>query len=97
MKRGETGGRADIPLHSAYPLPHEVARIRWDCRRGMLELDLILANFLEQGLGQLTPEETAAFQGLLGCSDPDLWEKIQHGEAGLDSNTNRVLQLLRQY
>lgn len=82
--------------HSS-PIAHYPA-IRWHCRRGMLELDLVLASFLEQGFGELTPEEIAAFQGLLSCSDPDLWEMIQNGETGLESDdARRVLRLLRQY
>ena len=31
----------------------ELARIHWHCRRGLLELDLVLAAFLERHLDRL--------------------------------------------
>jgi len=73
-------------------------RIRWDCRRGMLELDMVLARFMELNFERLMPQEVDAFKRLLAYSDPDLWGLIQGGEAGGDSEeAKRVLQLLRQY
>jgi antitoxin CptB len=47
----------------------ELDRIRWQCRRGLLEMDLILQRFLEQDLGSLTPDELALFKELLGEVD----------------------------
>lgn len=70
-------------------------RIRWDCRRGMLELDLVLARFLDLHLARLTEGETEAFRKLLACSDPDLWGMIQ-GKLSEQGDTARVLELLRQ-
>ncbi|MBU1690996.1 MAG: succinate dehydrogenase assembly factor 2 [Gammaproteobacteria bacterium] len=75
--------------------PH--SRIRWDCRRGMLELDIVLARFMAQNFNRLTPQEVDAFKELLAYSDPDLWGLIQSGEIGVDDNERRVLLLLRQY
>ncbi|MGE5026976.1 MAG: succinate dehydrogenase assembly factor 2 [Betaproteobacteria bacterium] len=69
-------------------------RIRWDCRRGMLELDMVLARFLERGFERLTPREVEAFRELLGYPDPDLWGMIQSGKPCGDAHTERVLQLL---
>lgn len=51
----------------------EKARLAWHCRRGMLELDLILQRFLEQGLDKLSAEELNAFDSLLSCTDPELF------------------------
>jgi len=75
--------------------PH--GRISWDCRRGMLELDIVLARFMEQNFEQLTPQEVETFKGLLAYSDPDLWGLLQSDETGVDDNVERVLLLLRQY
>ncbi|MDO9065306.1 MAG: succinate dehydrogenase assembly factor 2 [Sulfuricella sp.] len=69
----------------------------WDCRRGMLELDIVLGRFMEQNFERLTPQEVEAFKGLLAYSDPDLWGLIQGDETGVDENVKKVLQLLRQY
>ncbi len=47
----------------------ELDRIRWQCRRGLLELDLILGRFLEQELAALGPEQMQVFKELLGEAD----------------------------
>ncbi|MDP2879237.1 MAG: succinate dehydrogenase assembly factor 2 [Sulfuricella sp.] len=74
-----------------------LGRLRWDCRRGMLELDMILARFMEQNFERLTPQEVDVFKGLLAHSDPDLWALIQGGGTCGDAEIKTVLQLLRQY
>ena len=96
------GNEEEGEAFSSYPSPithypsthHGASRIRWDCRRGMLELDMVLARFLEQDFERLTPQEVEAFKGLLGYSDPDLWGMIQSGKPCGDMHTKRVLQLL---
>lgn len=47
-------------------------RLRWQCRRGMLELDLLLADFLDHGHAHLSGDEQATFARLLGCQDQQL-------------------------
>lgn len=55
-------------------MPKDAAleRLRWQCRRGLLELDLLLGNFLESGYAALDAEKKAQFSTLLDCSDQDL-------------------------
>ncbi len=48
-------------------------RLRWRCRRGLLENDLVLARFLEHSAATLDRERLAAFEELLGLPDPELW------------------------
>jgi antitoxin CptB len=54
----------------------ELDRIRWRCRRGLLELDLVLARFLERYLPELSAEEVEAFKALLELPDHELWELV---------------------
>jgi antitoxin CptB len=54
----------------------ELDRIRWRCRRGLLELDVVLARFLERRFAQLTSAERDVFKGLLERSDNELWDLI---------------------
>jgi antitoxin CptB len=49
-------------------------RLRWQCRRGMLELDIILLAFLDQQYSQLDPQGQAIFETLLTYSDQDLYQ-----------------------
>jgi antitoxin CptB len=53
---------------------HWLARLRWRCRRGMLENDLILERFLDARVVTLTAADVAALDLLLDYSDNDLWD-----------------------
>jgi antitoxin CptB len=44
-------------------------RLRWQCRRGMLELDLLLNGFLDLAWADLDDADRAAFEGLLQVED----------------------------
>ena len=43
----------------------DMDRIRWQCRRGLLEMDLILQRFLAEDFDSLTPDEVVLFKELL--------------------------------
>ncbi len=47
-------------------------RLRWRCRRGMRELDVVLASFLEHGFGALDEADIALFESFLELQDPQL-------------------------
>lgn len=48
-------------------------RLRWLCRRGMLELDFLLERFLDNGYDALNAEERTQFDELLKEQDPVLF------------------------
>ncbi len=50
-----------------------IARVRWACRRGMLELDVIFQPFVENHYESLSSEDKATFVRLLECEDPELF------------------------
>ncbi|MBT8134773.1 MAG: succinate dehydrogenase assembly factor 2, partial [Gammaproteobacteria bacterium] len=43
----------------------KVVDYRWQCRRGMLELDLLLNNFVEKKARTLTDQQKQSFELLL--------------------------------
>ena len=49
-------------------------RLRWRCRRGLLELDLVLTRFLDQGYAELDAREREVFVALLAHADNELWD-----------------------
>jgi antitoxin CptB len=53
-------------------------RLRWQCRRGLLELDILLGHFLETHYDQLSDEKKAEFTALLQCSDQELLYWFTH-------------------
>ena len=52
----------------------KLAKIRWHCRRGMLELDVILQNFFDQHYLQLSSKEQQIFERLLETEDQQLYD-----------------------
>ncbi|MDR0564763.1 MAG: succinate dehydrogenase assembly factor 2 [Azoarcus sp.] len=51
-------------------------KVRWQCRRSLLELDLVLARFLEQEFDRLDDSQVADLEDLLRCDDYDLWALV---------------------
>jgi len=58
-------------------------RIRWHCRRGLLELDLVLNHFLDTRFSELTSDQKGALTRLLDLPDTDLWDLVI-GRAEID-------------
>lgn len=52
----------------------KINRLRWQCRRGMLELDLLLLPFFDRHYLCLNEAERALFEQLLNYQDPDLYQ-----------------------
>jgi antitoxin CptB len=50
----------------------EMARLRWRCRRGMKELDLLLLDYIEHWYGEAGEAGQLAFKRLLSMPDPEI-------------------------
>ena len=78
----------------------EFQRLRWQCRRGMLELDLLLSRFLDIGYADLTDDERADFVRLLGYQDQILhdWlmEQAVPAEPALRGLVTRIRDSMRR-
>jgi antitoxin CptB len=74
----------------------ELRRLQWRCRRGLLENDLVLREFLERHGPGLEGERLAAFQALLEYSDNDLWDLISGRADSGDPATSAVVTELRR-
>lgn len=60
------------------------AKIKWQCRRGMLELDLIFSRFLNNQLEVMSAEKLTAFENFLTHNDPDLYAWLMGYETPKD-------------
>lgn len=69
-------------------------RLRWRCRRGMLELDALLQSFVEDGYRDLDPSERQAFSRLLGRQDLELFEWLA-GREEPPADLRSVVERLR--
>ena len=54
----------------------ELERVRWRCRRGLLELDIVLGRFIDQRYAELDAQQQATFDQLLDMPDTVLWDMI---------------------
>ena len=69
-------------------------RLRWACRRGMLELDVLLAPFVEQGYDALTQQQKQDFERLLASDDPDLFAWFMGHTKSSDPALQALVQLI---
>lgn len=54
----------------------EVRRLSWRCRRGLLELDIVLLRFSEKHLAGLSKQELQALDCLLDLPDNDFLDVV---------------------
>jgi antitoxin CptB len=72
----------------------DLDRVRWRCRRGLLELDLVLAAFLDRGYGRLDAGQRRLFDELLERPDNDLLD-LALGRREPEARYRAVVELLR--
>jgi succinate dehydrogenase flavin-adding protein (antitoxin of CptAB toxin-antitoxin module) len=73
----------------------ELNRLRWQCRRGLLELDLLLERFLEKHGERLRGEHLSSFQTLLAFTDNELLDLIHARIECRDARLAEVVQWIR--
>ena len=71
------------------------ARLRWRCRRGMLENDLILTRFLDARGEAISEDEVAALDRLLDLTDNELWDLLSGRAEPADASVRPLVDSLR--
>ncbi len=69
--------------------------LKWRCRRGMLELDVLLERFLKHQYAAATVETQTAFELLLTLPDPEIFALIMDRQFTEDPQLRDVIQQLR--
>ena len=72
------------------------SRLRWQCRRGMLELDELLQSYLDQSYADAEANEQNAFRALLKLSDQEIFDYFFGALAPLDPELRNVIQHIRR-
>lgn len=72
-------------------------RLRWACRRGMLELDVLLGNFLEEAYLQASAEDQALFIKLLDRNDQELFMWLTGKETTSEPELIDIIGKIRQH
>jgi len=71
------------------------SQLRWQCRRGMRELDLLLTNYLENDYSQASEQQKDAFRELLALPDPELIGYLLGGQTPPDVALANVVSQIR--
>lgn len=72
----------------------ELKKLYWQCRRGMLELDVLLAPFVQEVYPNLDEQDQQRFKKLLSCEDQDLFGWFMQREEPDDADLQRMVQMI---
>ena len=72
-------------------------RLRWRCiRRALLELDITLTRFLDDGFDKLSEDQQQAFVELADMEDYDLWDLLTGKAETDDARLMPIVAMLRK-
>jgi antitoxin CptB len=73
-----------------------LGQLRWQCRRGMLELDYILVGFLDQHYSELPLEDQHLFVRMLDFEDQLLLDWVMGNVVPSDANIRRLVGFMQK-
>ncbi|MCW8921823.1 MAG: succinate dehydrogenase assembly factor 2 [Sedimenticola sp.] len=73
-----------------------LGQLRWQCRRGMLELDYILVGFLDQHFTDLALGDQQLFVRMLDFEDQLLLDWVMGNVVPSDANIRRLVGLMQK-
>ncbi|WP_089728621.1 FAD assembly factor SdhE [Candidatus Thiosymbion oneisti] len=71
------------------------AKLKWHCRRGMRELDLLLEGFLVDRYEALSAADRASLERLLDCRNEDLMAWLINGDSPKDEQLAGIVNQIR--
>ena len=74
--------------------PVNKARLKWACRRGMLELDVLFIPFVDEAYDALSMKDQYIFERLLTEQDPDLFAWFMGHKVCEDKELNSMVQFI---
>ncbi len=72
----------------------DIRRLTWQCRRGMLELDVLFVPFMQQAFADLTDQDKDIFTKLLACEDQDLFVWLMQRDKSADPQLQYMVDLI---
>ncbi|MGB2973595.1 MAG: succinate dehydrogenase assembly factor 2 [Candidatus Competibacter sp.] len=76
-------------------MTEQLGKLRWRCRRGMKELDLLTLGYLDRHYPAASAEEQQAFAELLELQDPLLMRYMVGRETPAEPITAQVVSVMR--
>jgi antitoxin CptB len=81
---------------NAMPETAQDSRLRWRCRRGMLELDLILMDFLDKGYHLIDLKQKKLLDAMLEYPDQLLFDLLLGNMVSSDKDMAEFVAFIRQ-
>jgi antitoxin CptB len=69
-------------------------KLQWNCRRGLLELDIVLQRFLQKNL-DIGEKDVSSLKDLLALADNDLWDIVIGRSDEYQPHLNEIVARLR--
>ncbi len=90
------GYSARPPQNGSQVGAKSLERVCWRCRRGLLELDIVLGRFIEQRYPAMDAEQRVIFDELLDMPDTELWDLITGKKEPAHAHQRLVLKWLKE-
>ena len=73
----------------------DMSRLRWRCRRGTKELDIVMNRYLQERYETASAEEQASFNALLDIEDPIIFDWLMDKTQAEDANLKALVEILK--
>ena len=73
----------------------DISRLRWLCRRGMKELDVLMTGYLDKFYQQSSDSDKNSFKFLLDKPDPELNDLLLGRQVSQDKNIQNLIRVIR--
>ncbi len=84
-----------LPAISEGSSPSSISELKWQCRRGMLELDILLNTFLDTHYARLDAIQRQTFSRLLAYPDQTLYELLMDKMSSADADIAAMVLAIR--
>jgi len=72
-----------------------MSRLRWRCRRGTKELDIVMNRYLQERYSTASVEEQASFNELLDIEDPIIFDWMLNKTQPEAENLQALIKILQ--
>ena len=80
------------PMNASKPGDPEIGKLRWRCRRGMRELDVLLTRYVDEQYCDAAPAQQEAFRSLLDSQDPLIYAYLMGLEAPPEGTLSDLIE-----
>ncbi len=76
--------------------PAEYSELKWRCRRGMLELDILLNSYLDKNYSTMSAQQGETFSEVLDYPDQVLFDLLLGNMRSSDARVNRLVSEIQR-